>query len=120
MSPSLKAPRSPPFDALGHVLYSFAALLLGHFATLNDFSERTNKLAVSAPLLYFALAIGTYVMHGALGDTTNQIAKPRLGRAMLPAWLTPLFMMTLVAAEVGGFAVLLYGYVRAAYWKGGS
>jgi hypothetical protein len=98
------------------LLYSFAALLLGHFATLNDLSERINNLAVAAPLLYFAMAIGTYVVHGMLGDTTNQIAKPRLRRWTLPAWLTPVFMVTLVAAEVGGFVVLLLGYVRAAYY----
>lgn len=98
------------------LLYSFAALLLGHFSTLNDYSETTNRFAVSAPLLFFALAIGMYLVHGVLGDTTNQIAKPRLGRSALPNWLTPCFMVLLVAAEIGGFAVLLIGYIHAAYY----
>ena len=45
-------------------MYSFAALLLGHFASLNDLSARTNMLAVTAPLLFFGLAIGAYIVHG--------------------------------------------------------
>ncbi len=97
------------------LMYSFAALLLGHFAALNDLSERTNVLAVTAPLVFFGLAIGTYVVHGWLEDTSNQIAKARLGRWLLPGWMTPLFMATLAAAEIAGFCVLLLGYVQAAY-----
>ena len=65
------------------LLYSFAALLLGRFSTLNDLSARTNVLAVSAPLLFFALAIGSYIVHGVLRDTSNQIAKPRLGHGVV-------------------------------------
>jgi hypothetical protein len=70
---------------------------------------------VTAPLLFFALATGTYLLHGVLGDTHNQIAKPRIGRTALPVWATPLFMSLLVAAEIGGFLVLLLGYIQAAY-----
>ena len=97
------------------LLYSFAALLLGRFSALNELSARTNVFAVSAPLIFFALAIGSYILHGALGDTSNQIAKPRLGRRALPVWATPLFMVSLVAAEIGGFVVLLVGFVQSAY-----
>ena len=97
------------------LLYSFAALLLGKFATLNHFSDETNYAAVVPPLLFFALAIGSYVVHGVLEDTTNQIAKPRLGQRALPRWVTPAFMASLVVAEIGGFAVLLFGFVDAAY-----
>lgn len=90
-------------------------MLLGRFSTLNALSPATNLRAVAAPLLFFGLAIGTYVIHGFLADTTNQIAKPRLGRLPLPSWVTPAFMVALVAAEIGGFAVLLVGFVLAAY-----
>jgi hypothetical protein len=97
-------------------LYSFAALLLGHFSSLNNYSEQTNVYAVTPPLVFFALAIGSYIIHGALGDTQNQIAKPRLGTRVLPVWVTPLFMISLVVAEIGGFGVLLLGFIRAAYF----
>ena len=33
-------------------------------------------------------AIGAYILHGWLGDTTNMIAKPRLGRQVLPPWVS--------------------------------
>ena len=56
-----------------------------------------------------------YLVHAVLGDTQNQIAKPKIGRTVLPVWVTPLFMSALVAAEIGGFCVLFYGYVKAAY-----
>jgi hypothetical protein len=34
---------------------------------------------------------------------------------LLPEFVTPIFMVALVAAEIGGFAVLLVGFVKAAY-----
>lgn len=89
------------------LMYAFAALLLAYFAKLSVFSELTNTLAVAAALSYFALAIATYIVHGLLDDTSNQLRKPhRLGKRQLPAWLTPLFMVTLIVAEVGGVAVI--------------
>ena len=110
---------TPRYVDLSHrtsLLYTFAALTLGKFSTLNRLSEDTNLRAVTAPLLYFGLSIAMYVVHGILGDTDNQIAKPRLGRNNpLPVWLTPVFMVSLVVAEIGGFAVLLFGFVDAAY-----
>ena len=115
-----KSGEAPKYVNVAHrssLLYSFAALLLGHFSSLNKYSSQTNFYAVAAPLLFFGLSIGTYILHGALGDTTNQIVKPRLGKHMLPAWITPLFMISLVAAEISGFGVLLVGFVRAAYFE---
>jgi hypothetical protein len=35
----------------------------------------------------------------------------RLGSWILPAFATPLSMALLVIAEIGGFAVLFYGYL---------
>jgi hypothetical protein len=114
-----KSGQAPYYVNTAHrasLLYSFAALLLGRFSALNRLGDRANALAVVPPLLFFALAIASYVVHGVLGDTQNQIAKPRLGRRTLPPWATPLFMGALVAAEIGGFGVLLVGFVQAAYF----
>ena len=97
------------------LMYTFAALTLAKFSTLNHLSEVTNLYSVAGPLVFFGLAIASYVVHGLLGDTNNQIAKPRLGKRTLPAWATPVFMCSLVGAEIGGFAVLLFGFVDAAY-----
>ena len=113
-----KAGEAPKYVNTAHrssLLYSFAAMLLAKFSTLNDFTARVNTAAVIPPLLFFALAIGSYIVHGYLGDTNNQIAKPRLGRRVLPCLATPLFMIALTVAEIGGFGVLLYGFIRSAY-----
>lgn len=96
------------------LMYAFAALLLAYFAKLSVFSELTNTLAAGAALTYFALAIVTYLVHGWLDDTSNQLRKPhRLGERTLPSWFTPVFMVTLIVAEVGGVAVLGIGALQA-------
>ena len=113
-----KTGEAPKYVTTAHrasLLYAFASMLLGRFAALNHYSAATNTAAVVPPLLFFALAILSYIVHGVLGDTSNQIAKPRLGRRVLPAWVTPLFMVALTLAEIGGFGVLLVGFAQAAY-----
>lgn len=96
------------------LMYSFAAMLLGVFAHFSQFSEAVDASAAAAALTYFALAIGTYLIHGWLDDTSNQLRKPhRLGKRTLPSWMTPLFMVTLIVAEVGGSAALGLGALLA-------
>ena len=116
-SSSGEAPRYVNVAHRSSLLYTFAALALAKFSTLNRLSEIINFYAVVPPLLFFGSAIASYIVHGILADTTNQIAKPRLGKIVLPKWLTPAFMWTLVVAEIGGFSVLFFGFVHAAYWN---
>lgn len=66
-----------------------------------EYSGRTMRFGV------FALAIGTYIIHGVLRDTSNQLRKPhRLGAMTLPSWMIHGFMIALILAEVGGSLVL--------------
>ncbi len=96
------------------LMYAFAALLLAYFARLSVFSELTNTLAAAAALAFFAFAIATYIVHGVLNDTSNQLRKPhRLGKRSLPGWLIPAFMVSLIVAEVGGAATLGAGALLA-------
>jgi hypothetical protein len=56
------------------------------------------------------LAVFTYIIHGILNDTDNQLKKPnRLGNLILPNFISRTFMSMLIIAELGGFAVLAYG-----------
>src|SRR5690606_39901295 len=65
--------------------------------------EWVNAAAALAALSFFAFAIGTYVLHGLLQDTDNQLRRPhRLGQRLLPPWLTGAFMLLLIVGEVGG------------------
>ncbi len=69
-----------------------------------------NFWAVLANLIYFIAAISTYVIHGALQDTQNQLARPhKLGKSTLPNFLISGFMWSLIVAEVGGTIVLFTG-----------
>jgi len=101
---------SPIYVDIAHrssLLYSFAALLLAAFSAYSVFAGWVNTIAALAALLFFAFAIATYVIHGLLQDTDNQLRRPhRLGKRLLPAWVTGLFMMLLIVGEVGGALVL--------------
>lgn len=96
------------------LMYAFAALLLERFAALSVWPDVINLWAVLASVLFFALAIATYVLHGVLQDTTNQLKAPyRLGPLALPKALVVGFMVLLIVAEIGGFLVLFSGALKA-------
>ncbi len=96
------------------LMYAFASILLVKFIEISQLPDRVELIAVSFILAYFALAIGTYFIHGVLGDTDNQLERPhKLGPTTLPSGLISLFMWSLVAAELGGFLVLFYGVIIA-------
>ncbi|HLR16855.1 MAG TPA: hypothetical protein VK099_03195 [Alcanivoracaceae bacterium] len=96
------------------LMYAFAALLLERFAAFSAWSEAVNFWAVVVSAVYFGLAIGTYVVHGMLKDTTNQLKAPyKLSSFSLPAILVVGFMATLIVAEIGGFLVLFTGLLKA-------
>lgn len=101
---------SPVYVDIAHrssLLYSFAALLLAAFSAHSVFADWANTIAALATLVFFAFAIATYVIHGLLQDTDNQLRRPhRLGRRLMPPWVTGFFMISLIAGEVGGALVL--------------
>lgn len=93
------------------LMYAFACLVLERFARLSVWPEWMNVLAVLASVLFFALAVASYIFHGALKDTRNQLQKPHsFGPTALPAWMMTAFMWTLVIAEIGGFLFLFVGF----------
>ena len=67
------------------LMYAFACLVLERFALLSVWEDWVNTLAVLACLIFFALAIGSYILHGMLKDTRNQLQKPHsMGAATVP------------------------------------
>lgn len=102
-------------DALAHpyvdtahraaLLYSFATLLIAVFVELSGWSRLVNLVAAFALIFFFVGAIAGYVIHGIRKDTDNQFRDPVPG--------THAFMWALIVAEIGGFAVLLAGFVDA-------
>ncbi len=106
-----------PYVDIAHrasLLYSFAALLLARFVELSDLSARVELVATGLPLLFFALAICSYMVHGALRDTENIFASNQeAGVRDSSQSIITAFMAALIFAEVGGFLVLFWGFAQA-------
>jgi len=97
-----------PYTDTAHraaLLYSFALLLIAAFVELGEWSAVVNMVAAGAMALYFFQAVGSYNLHGLRRDTDNQLRDPA-------PWLH-LFMWSLAAVEIGGWLILLAGFVAA-------
>lgn len=107
---------APVYVDIAHrasLMYAFAAILMREFVPYSPLGATGTLWAVAIPILFFASAIVTYLLHGLLRDTDNQLRRPHvLGRRRLPAALIQLYMVALIIGEVGGFAVLFYGLLR--------
>jgi hypothetical protein len=98
------------------LLYSFACLVLAKFVELSVWPPQVDFWATLALVVFFANAVFLYAVHGWLRDTDNQLRQPHvLGRFTLPAPLMKAAMWLLVAAEVGGFVVLLTGGLQGIF-----
>lgn len=96
------------------LLYAFAAILLAKFAEVSQLSNRVELISVGVVVFYFATAITTYLVHGLLKDTDNQLKSPHaMGQLTISSRMISLYMWTLIAAEIGGFLVLFYGVLIA-------
>ncbi len=63
-------------------------------------------------VLFFAISVLSYVVHGALRDTDSQFRRPhRLGGRTIPAGAMAAFMVLLVLGEIGSFTVLFAGFL---------
>ena len=99
-----------PYVDIAHrasLLYSFATLLVAAFVELSSWPTWVNLTAAAVVVFFFLVAIGSYILHGARRDTTNQFEHPT---AMLH-----IGMVALIVGEMGGFAVLLAGFVAGQF-----
>lgn len=99
-----------PYVDIAHrasLLYSFAILLIAAFVELSSWPSWVNIAAAGVVVFFFVVAIGAYIVHGARQDTTNQFEHPT---ASLHAG-----MWALIVGEIGGFAVLLAGFVNGQF-----
>lgn len=105
--------RAPVYVDIAHragLMYAFASLVLAHFAALSRWPEPWNLLGVGVAVFFFATAEATYIVHGALADTDNQLKPPTsVGEVPLPGALVRGYMLALIAGEVGGFLVVFTG-----------
>lgn len=100
-----------PYVDIAHraaLLYAFATLLIAVFVELSVWPTWVNLTTAMVIVFYFLAAIVSYIVHGALQDTTNQFEHPTTGMHIS--------MVLLIVGEMGGFAVLLAGFVAG--WLG--
>lgn len=100
-----------PYIDIAHraaLMYAFAIGLIAVFAELSDWPTWANLAAALVQILFFVAAIASYHWHGLRRDTDNQFRRPAPGIGG--------FMVALIVGEIGGFAVLLAGFVHA--WVG--
>lgn len=96
-----------PYVDIAHrsaLLYSFATLLVAVFVELSAWPAWINAAAAATIIVFFVGAIVSYILHGAKQDTTNQLSQP--GRGI------HLAMAALIVGEIGGFLVLLTGFLK--------
>lgn len=97
-----------PYVDIAHraaLMYSFSTLLVAVFVQLSAWPTWVNLTAAMVLVFFFVVAIAAYIQHGFRRDTTNQFEHPSGG---LHAG-----MVALILGEVGGFLVLLSGFVVA-------
>jgi len=100
--------RAHPYVDIAHraaLLYSFATLLVAVFVALSAWPAWVNLTAAMVVVFFFVAAIIGYIGHGLRRDTVNQFENPDRG--------IQVGMALLIAGEIGGFAVLLAGFVES-------
>jgi hypothetical protein len=95
-----------PYVDIAHraaLLYSFATLLVAVFVQLSAWPAWVNVTAAMVLVFFFVGAIASYIAHGLRRDTENQFEHP--DGALKVA------MTALIVGEIGGFGVILAGFV---------
>lgn len=104
--------QAPVYVDIAHrasFFYSFACLVIARLIEFSPFSETVQILIVAAPIFYFALTVIGYMKEGFLNRTTNIFAE----RNFVTTW----FMYGLIAAEVGGLILILYGFIATQFFR---
>lgn len=111
--------RAPVYVDIAHrtsLLYAFACILLREFVPYSPLSPAGTMWAVGIPILFFASAVVSYILHGLLRDTDNQLRRPHvLGKHHVSGVLISVYIWALIAGEIGGFAILFYGFLRSVF-----
>jgi hypothetical protein len=98
--------RAPVYIDIAHrasLLYSFAALVIAKLLEYSPYSPTVQILAAAFPLAFFAITIVGYFVFGMLNTTQNIFAR----RNFITTW----YMYALIAGEIGGFSVILWGFI---------
>ena len=99
--------RAPVYVDIAHraaFLYSFAMLVIAKLLEYNPYSMKVQTGAVAAVLIFLVLTILGYLSHGIKNDTENIFHE----RSFTTTW----YMYLLIAGEIGGLSVILWGFIE--------
>ena len=103
--------RAPVYVDIAHrasFFYAFASLIIAKLIEFSPFSEFWQTVIVAVPLLYFILTVIGYIKEGFVNRTENMFAE----RTFVTTW----FMYGLIAGEIGGFALILGGFIYTQFF----
>lgn len=83
-------------------------MLVAVFVQLSAWPTWVNLTAAMVLVFFFVVAIVEYAIHGMRRDTTNQFEHPTSALHV--------GMIALIVGEIGGFVVLLAGFVAAQFF----
>jgi hypothetical protein len=104
--------QAPVYVDIAHrasFFYSFACLVIAKLTEFSPFSEFWQILIVVIPLSYFILSVIGYMKLGYVNQTDNQFTERN--------FITTQFMYGLIAGEIGGFVMILGGFVYTQFLK---
>lgn len=99
--------RAPVYVDIAHraaFLYSFAMLVIAKLLEYNPYPLRVQLGAVAAVLIFLVITIIGYLSHGLRNDTENIFSQ----RSFTTTW----YMYLLIVGEIGGFSVILWGFIE--------
>jgi hypothetical protein len=115
-TPDARAPVYVDVTHRASLMYAFACALLAELVVRSAWSDGINLAAAVVMVVFFAATVVSYALHAVLRDTDNQLRRPhRLGRRTIPPAFMRGFMAALMLAEIGGFLVVVAGFVAARF-----
>lgn len=103
--------RAPVYVDIAHrtsFFYCFAALVIAKLLEFSPFSPGAQTAIAALPLGFFLLTVGGYMREGLRDRTENLFSE----RNFVTTW----FMYGLIAAEIGGFALILGGFIYTQFF----
>jgi uncharacterized membrane protein YhdT len=85
------------------LLYSFASLVMAKLLEFSPFPLWLQLASTVIPILYFTLAIASYIKLGLQNVETTQFSE----RNFITTW----FMYSLILGEIGGVFLLVIGFI---------
>ncbi len=102
-SPEHAAPVYVDISHRASFFYSFASLVIAKLLESSPFGVFWQIIIVAFPLSYFILTVIGYMKEGYINRTENMFET----RNFITTW----FMYGLIAGEIGGFALILGGFI---------